>query len=202
MRTFTFLMAAAAIIPCAYAEGSDESGWYAGLSYERLQETDSPYEYQALGLTGGYDFNRYFGAEVTAATGVDGDGTFSPSSTIELNGNTVTLPSYRMSADLSHRIDLMGVGHLPVTDRIRLVGKAGVSHYKYDITQETGSSPDFGAGRTNSSSPSGYGFAGSLGAEVSLTESTSLTGGYNYYAEQGTSDGDVDGFQIGLKHRF
>ena len=36
MRTFTFLMAAAAIIPCAYAEGSGESGWYAGLSYERL----------------------------------------------------------------------------------------------------------------------------------------------------------------------
>ena len=78
MRTFTFLLAAATVIPCAYAEGSDESGWYAGLSYERLQETDGQNEYQALGLTGGYDFNRYFGAEVTAATGIDGDGTFSP----------------------------------------------------------------------------------------------------------------------------
>ena len=202
MRTFTFLLAAAAVIPCAYAEGSDESGWYAGLSYERLQETDGPYEYQAPGLTGGYDFNRYFGAEITAATGVDGDGTFSPAGTIDFNGNTVTYPSYRVSADITHRIDLMGVGHLPVTHRIRLVGKAGVSHYKYDYTQETGPTEASPAGRTNSSSPRGYGFAGSLGAEISLTESTSLTGGYNYYAEQGTSDGDVDGFQIGLKHRF
>ena len=202
MRTFTFLLAAATVIPCAYAEGSDESGWYAGLSYERLQETDGQNEYQALGLTGGYDFNRYFGAEVTAATGIDGDGTFSPGGTYDVNGNTVTLPAFRTSADLTHRIDLMGVGHLPVTDRIRLVGKAGVSHYKYDVTQESGSSPGFGDGIKISSSPSGYGFAGSLGAEVSLTESTSLTGGYNYYAEQGTMDDDVEGFQIGLKHRF
>ncbi|WP_273186259.1 porin family protein [Hyphomonas adhaerens] len=202
MRTFTFLLAAAAVIPCAYAEGSDESGWYAGLSYERLQETDSPYEYQALGLTGGYDFNRYFGAEVTAATGIDGDGTFSPSSTFELNGDTVTFPSHRFSTDLKHRIDLMGVGHLPVTDRIRLVGKAGISHYKYEYSHELGTTPDFPTSTRHSTSPSGYGFAGSLGAEVSLTESTSLTGGYNYYAEQGTSDGNVDGFQIGLKHRF
>ena len=202
MRTFTFLLAAAAVVPCAYAEGSDDAGWYAGLSYERLQETDGPYEFQVLGVTGGYDFNRYFGAEITAATGVDGDGTFYPSSTFEANGVTVTSPSYRTSIDLAHRIDLMGVGHLPLTDRISLVGKAGVSHYRYDFEQETGPTPDRPNPIGNSDSPSGYGFAGSIGAEVALTESTSLTGGYNYYAEQGRSDGDVDGFQIGVKHRF
>ena len=202
MRTFLPLLAMTALSPCAFAQGANEAGWYAGLGYETLQETDGPNEYQALSVTGGYNLNRYLGAELTGAFGIDGDGTYSPETTFDLpGGGTATVPSNRTSADLSNRIDLMAVGHLPLSERFSLYGKAGVSHYKYDTSFQVGPTDEMPA-YGDSHSPSGYGFSGGLGAEMALTPSISITGGYNYYAEEGVSDGDVDGFQIGIKRHF
>lgn len=203
MKSLLPILATAAIAPCAFAQGADDSGWYAGIGYESLQETDGPYDYQALDLTGGYNFNRFLGVEVTGAVGIDGDGIHHPESTVDTgNGSTTTFPSMTTTVDLSHRIDLLGVGRLPVTDRITLVGKAGVSHYKYDYSFRMSATPDFPNSSSISSSPSGYGFTAGAGAELALTDSISVTGGYNYYKEQGVFDGDVEGFQIGLKRRF
>lgn len=202
MKAFLPLLAATAIAPCALAQGADDSGWYAGIGYEFLQEKDGPQEYQAIGLTGGYNINRYFGAELTAAFGVEGEDTFQPETSFDNGaGGTNTIPSIATSAELSHRIDLMGVGRLPVTDRISLVGKAGVSHYQYDYSFRVGAT-DTAPGGGYSTSPKGYGFSAGVGAEMALTDRISLSGGYDFHAEQGVFDGDVEGFQIGVKRRF
>ena len=202
MRTFTFLLAAAAVIPCAYAEGSDESGWYAGIGYEYLQENNLNYDYDVLNLTGGYDFNRKFGVELSASTGLDGDTWHQPAQTVDDgNGGTFSIPSFNDKGELSHRIDLMGVARLPLTERIRAVGKLGVSQFEFKRTFSSPATPDMAA-QYDQEKLSGTGLAASLGGEIDLTNQISLSGAFNHYEEQGALEGDVEGFQIALKRRF
>ena len=202
MRTFLPLLAVAAIVPCASAQEADDSGWYAGLSYEYMQENNLNFNYSVLNLTGGYDFSRSFGVELSASTGIEGDTWHQPSQTFDDGeGGTITTPDFNDKGELSYRVDLMGVARIPVTERVRLVGKLGVSQYEFKRTISSTETPDFPS-QYSTESLSGTGLVGSLGGEIDLTGKMSLSGAFNHYEEQGALKGDVEGFQIALKRRF
>lgn len=202
MRNFLPLLAAAAISPAAFAQGADESGWYAGLGYEYLQENNLNFDYQALNLTGGFDFNQFMGIEGSVSTGIAGDeAVFLGEVMDDGEGGTFTSPTTRDSGDLNYRVDIVGVARLPVTERFRVVGKLGVSQYEYERTTSNTETPDFPAAHS-SEKLNGTSLVAGLGGEFDLTERISLSGNFNHYEEQGGLKGDVEGFQVALKRRF
>ena len=202
MKSFLPMLATAAIAPCAFAQDADDSGWYAGLGYEYLQEDDTSFDYGAVTVTGGLNLTPMFGVELSAATGVSGDEWFQPGEQVNdpLLGDVLT-PDQRSSGDLNYRVDLMGVARVPVTSRINLIGKLGVSNWEYESTFESMNSPDF-PDQHATSKTSGTGLAGSLGAEMFLTDTLSLEGAYSHYEEQGLMEDEVKGYQLRLKRRF
>ena len=202
MKAFLPLLAATAAAPAALAQGADDTGWYAGIGYEYLQENNMNWDYQALNLTGGLNINPYLGFEGSVSTGLSGDENVFQGGVInDGQGGTFVAPATHDSGDLNYRVDIVGVGRFPVTDRIRLVGKLGISQYEYERTTSNSETVDVPAS-SYTEKLNGTGLVAGLGGEFSLTDRTTVSGTFNHYEEQGALKGDVEGFQIGLKRRF
>lgn len=187
---YVYLVAAGALVaPVSMAQSTDGKGWYGGVGYEYLvvdNDAIDDRELDALSITGGLNLNERFGAEITAAAGVGDD--------------SVDYGNYAAKTSLNHRIDVMGVAHVPIAERLNLTGKLGLSNYEFKTRGSVQPAPDVPVqGFRNIDN--GYALAGEVGAEYSLTEDLTIDAGYTYYDGIDT-DTQFDTLKVGIKKKF
>ena len=181
----------------ANAVAADKTGrGYVGAGYTMLTvspEGGPDLDLSALGVRGGYYFNKYFSVEGRLAFGV-GDDSVSEVVDIGFGPETATL-----TFDLDYSLGVYAVGHIPLTDQFQLYGLIGFT--QHEITVDA-SIPSLGSG-SEGFDDSDLSFG--VGAEFDMTRNLSLGLEYVSYFTDGDIDGlkyDTDGLGITLNYIF
>ncbi len=204
MRLLFSVISATLLSPVAFAQSDGPGSWYAGAGYEHIEKQNA--ELGSIGMTVGYNFNEHFAAEASAAFGVEDDTQFYPASSSTSGDMILESPSLRISTDHDFSYEVLGVGKLPLSERIRLIGKLGVARTRFTSTFE------YGATSTVPSSSARYvdndtSVVAGVGVEFDVLESLALDIGYKSYIEF-HNEGDVqqddtlDVLRIGIKKKF
>ena len=189
----TGLVAATACIsPLAFAQ---DSGWYVGASAGQSKAKDScpnsiPVGVScddtsgAYGVFGGYQFNKYLGAELgyTDLGEVTASG-LGTTETIKVKG-----------------IELLGVGTFPINPQFEVYGKVGV--FFWDLKDScAGTLCGF-----SSQSDTGTDLTYGLGAKFNFTKNVGVRVQYQRYKDIGneatTGKDDVDVISVGVVFKF
>jgi len=204
MRGKYILLGCALAALSANAVAADKTGrGYVGVGYTMLDvspESGPSYDLSALGVRGGYYFNKYFSVEGRLAIGV-GDDTQVVGSEFDPGlGTTIT---YSVNVELDYSIGVYAVGHIPLTEQFQLYGLVGFT--QHEITTELCGSalgvtvcPVSGGGDDSDLS---FG----VGAEFDMTKNLSLGVEYVSYFTDGEIEGDkydTDGLGITLNYLF
>jgi opacity protein-like surface antigen len=181
----------------ANAIAADKTGrGYVGAGYTMLTvspEGGPDLDLSALGVRGGYYFNKYFSVEGRLAFGV-GDDSVSEVIDIGFGPETATL-----TFDLDYSLGVYAVGHIPLTEQFQLYGLVGFT--KHEITVDA-SIPSLGS---DSESFDDNDLSFGVGAEFDMTKNLSLGVEYVSYFTDGDIDGlkyDTDGLGITLNYIF
>jgi len=135
----------------------------------RLDKTDTAY-----GLFGGYQFNKYFGAELSIH---------------KLGQHRIGDSDAKTTA-----YSLDAIGRLPVNDKFAVYGRLGGAHYERDFSGLDG------AGNQNSAGfKVGLGADYAINKDWSLR--TELTR-YNNLPDLGTYGRTMDAWNVGVSYRF
>jgi len=180
----------------ATAEADKTGRGYVGAGYTMLTvspEGGPDLDLSALGVRGGYYFNKYFSVEGRLAFGV-GDDSVSEVIDIGFGPETATL-----TFDLDYSLGVYAVGHIPLTEQFQLYGLVGFT--KHEITVDA-SIPSLGS---DSESFDDNDLSFGVGAEFDMTKNLSLGVEYVSYFTDGDIDGlkyDTDGLGITVNYIF
>ena len=192
--------AAAGISPLAFAQ---DSGWYLGASAgqsiardwcpssllvgESCDDTKSAY-----GVFGGYQVNKYLGAEL----GYTDLGEFKASE-----------PGIALTSKVKG-FELLGVGTIPINPQFEVYGKVGVFFWDLDAAcagtcSTFGPGGGSGLGGPGSQSDSGIDLTYGLGAKLNLTKNVGVRVQYQRYKDidsSATTGGksDIDVISVGI----
>ena len=197
MKAKYILLGCALTALSANALAADNTGkTYVGAGYTMLTvspEGGPDFDLGALGVRGGYYFNKYFSVEGRLAFGV-ADDSFSGTVDVGSGPETGTL-----TIDLDYSLGVYAVGHIPLTDQFQLYGLAGFT--KHEVTLDA-YIPSLGS---DSESFDDSDFSYGVGAEYDMTKNLSLAAEYIFYFTDGDLDGlkyDADGIGISLNYNF
>jgi opacity protein-like surface antigen len=197
MKAKHVLLACALVALSGNAVAADKTGrGYVGAGYTMLTvspEGGPDLDLSALGVRGGYYFNKYFSVEGRLAFGV-GDDSVSEVIDIGFGPETATL-----TFDLDYSLGVYAVGHIPLTEQFQLYGLVGFT--KHEITVDA-SIPSLGS---DSESFDDNDLSFGVGAEFDMTKNLSLGVEYVSYFTDGDIDGlkyDTDGLGITLNYIF
>ena len=184
------VVATAGVSPLAFAQ---DSGWYIGANVGQSTFKDScsglpagvscEDSDTAFGVFGGYQFNKYFGAELgyTDLGKTDASG-LGVSAEIKAKG-----------------VELLAVGTFPVNEQFSLYGKLGFFRWDVDASAS-------GPGGSFSDSASGTDLTYALGAQYNFTKKFGVRAQYQQYKDAGdentTGQGDIDVLSIGVVYKF
>ena len=169
---------------------------YVGVGYTMLTvspEGGPDLDLGALGVRGGYFFNKYFSVEGRLAFGVADD---SISETVDVGSGPETAT---LTLDLDYSLGVYAVGHIPLTEQFQLYGLAGFT--KHEVTLEACAASVGCDSESFDDSDFSYG----VGAEYDMTKNLSLALEYTVYFSDGDIDGlkyDTDGIGIALNYNF
>ena len=175
MKAKHILLGCALAALSANAVAADKTGkGYVGVGYSMM--TVSPellgdYDLSALGVRGGYFFNKYFSVEGRLAFGIGDD-----SKTYTDGIDFVTL-----KLELDNSIGVYALGHIPVSDQFELYGLIGFTQ-----VEVTGSASGTLGSGSDSYSDSDLSFG--VGAEFNMTPALSLGLEYTSYI----TDGEIE----------
>lgn len=192
--------AAAGISPLAFAQGS---GWYVGASAGQSKGKDFCPSFvpggtgcddtgSAYGISSGYQFNKYLGAELGY---------------IDLgeNNSTSSVDALTMK---TKGVELLGVGTFPINSQFEVYGKVGVFFWDLDAScvgtcSTFGPGGGSGLGGPGSQSDSGTDLTYGLGATLNFTKSVGMRVQYQRYKDiesSATTGGksDVDVISVGI----
>ena len=187
----------------ATAEADKTGRGYVGAGYTMLTvspEGGSDLDLSALGVRGGYYFNKYFSVEGRLAFGVGDD---------SQNLGTVTDPvfgpiSLEETVELDYSIGVYAVGHIPLTEQFQLYGLVGFT--QHEITDTVcGTAINLGITECLSDSFDDSDLSFGVGAEFDMTKNLSLGVEYVSYFTDGDIEGlkyDTDGLGITLNYIF
>jgi len=182
----------------ANAIAADKTGGgYVGAGYTMLTvspEGGPDFDLSALGVRGGYYFNKYFSVEGRLAIGVGDD---SMTDTVDVPGFGTYTGTLTVSLDYS--LGVYAVGHIPLTERFQLYGLAGFTQHSVNLELCV---PPFGC-EDDSYDDSDLSFG--VGAEFDMTKNLSLGVEYVSYFTDGEIEGDkydADGLGITLNYLF
>jgi len=169
---------------------------YVGAEYTML--TVSPeflpdLDLSALGVRGGYYFNKYFSVEGRLAFGV-GDDSISEIVDIGFGPETATL-----KFNLEYALGVYAVGHIPLTEQFQLYGLVGLTQASVKVDAAI---PSLGS---DSNSYDDNSLSYGVGAEFDMTKNLSLGVEYVSYISDGDIEGlsyDSDGLGITLNYLF
>ena len=197
MKGKHILLGCALAAMSANAVAADKTGrGYVGAGYTMLTvspEGGPDLDLSALGVRGGYYFNKYFSVEGRLAFGVGDD---SVSETVDIGSGPEPAT---LKFELDHSIGVYAVGHIPLTEQFQLYGLVGFT--KQSVTVDA-SIPSLGSG-SDSYDDSGLSFG--VGAEFDMTKNLSLGVEYVSYITDGDIEGlsyDADGLGITLNYLF
>ena len=186
----------------ANAMAADKTGrGYVGAGYTMLDvspEVGSSYDLSALGVRGGYYFNKYFSVEGRLAFGV-GDDTQHLGTVIDPVLGPVSVDE---TVELDYSIGVYAVGHIPLTEQFQLYGLVGFTQHEItvkDCGTALGTTLCFSEGYDDSDLSFG------VGAEFDMTNNLSLGVEYVSYFSDGEVNGakyDSDGLGITLNYLF
>ena len=168
-----------------------EAGWYVGGSIGQskidcstggvagVSCDDSDTAFRVLG---GYQFNKYLGAELGYA-----------------DLGKATISGAGLSASVEAKAwDLVGVGRLPLADRFSLFGKLGMYRADSDLSSNTPLIP----ASSDTNSDITYG----VGAQYDFNKNLGVRAEWQQYKKVGSDstggEGDVDVMSIGVVYRF
>jgi len=180
----------------ATAEADKTGRGYVGAGYTMLTvspEGGPDLDLSALGVRGGYYFNKYFSVEGRLAFGV-GDDSVSEVIDIGFGPETATL---KFSLDYS--LGVYAVGHIPLTEQFQLYGLVGFTQHEVTVDASIPSLGSDSEGFDDSDLSFG------VGAEFDMTKNLSLGVEYVSYFTDGDIDGlkyDTDGLGITLNYIF
>ena len=181
----------------ANAMAADKTGRsYVGAGYTMLTvspEGGPDLDLSALGVRGGYYFNKYFSVEGRLAFGV-GDDSVSEVVDIGFGPETATL-----TFDLDYSLGVYAVGHIPLTEQFQLYGLVGFTQHEVTVSASIPSLGSDSEGFDDSDLSFG------VGAEFDMTKNLSLGVEYVSYFTDGDIDGlkyDTDGLGITLNYIF
>ena len=176
---------------------ADKTGrGYVGVGYTMLTvspEGGPDLDLGALGVRGGYFFNKYFSVEGRLAFGVADD---SLTETVDVGAGPETAT---LTLDLDYSLGVYAVGHIPLTEQFKLYGLAGFT--KHEVTLGA-TIPSLGS---DSESFDDSDFSFGVGAEFDMTNNWPLGVEYVSYFTDGDLDGlkyDTDGIGITLNYIF
>jgi len=163
---------------------ADKTGkTYVGVGYTMLTvspEGGPDFDLSALGVRGGYYFNKYFSVEGRLGFGVADD--------------TQSVPPFDVTIDLDYNLGVYAVGHIPLSEQFQLYGLAGFT--KHEVTFSI-------PGDSESYDDSDFSYG--VGAEFDMTPSMSLGLEYTFYFSDGDIEGlkyDTDGLGVTLNYIF
>ena len=180
----------------ATAEADKTGRGYVGAGYTMLTvspEGGPDLDLSALGVRGGYYFNKYFSVEGRLAFGV-GDDSVSEVVDIGAGPETATL-----TFDLDYSLGVYAVGHIPLTDQFQLYGLVGFTQHEITVGASIPSLGSDSEGFDDSDLSFG------VGAEFDMTKNLSLGVEYVSYFTDGDIEGlkyDTDGLGITLNYIF
>ena len=180
--------ATAGVSPLVFAQ---DSGWYVGANVGQsnfkdgctdisgpgvsCEDTDT-----AFGVFGGYQFNKYFGAELGYT---------------ELG--KVTASGSGINAELKAKgFELLAVGTFPINEQFSVYGKLGL--FAWDV--------DASASGFGSESETGTDVTYALGVQYNFTKKFGVRAQYQQYKDVGKDDttgkSDVDVISVGVVFKF
>lgn len=183
--------ATAGISSPAFAQ---DSGWYLGASAGQANVKDlCPDQIPvgiscddtsgAYGVFGGYQFNRYLGAELGYA----------------YLGETEVSDSVTTLTHRAQGFELLGVGTVPINPQFEVYGKLGV--FFWDVKQRCAGTCIFG-----SQSETGSDLTYGLGATFNFSKNVGVRVQYQRYQDVGkeatTGESDIDFFSVGILFKF
>jgi OOP family OmpA-OmpF porin len=184
--------ATAGISPLAFAQ---DSGWYAGVSAGQAKVKDSCPNTLPVGVTcddrsgaygvfGGYQLNKYLGAEL-GYTYLDDVSA----------SRSVTTEKIKVQG-----IELLGVGTIPINPQFEVYGKVGVFFWNLKDSC-TGTSCSF-----NSQTETGNSLTYALGAQYNFTKNVGGRAQYQRYKDIGndstTGQSDYDVISVAVVFKF
>jgi len=167
--------------PPALAQSMEDRGWYIGghlgqADIDELDEEDTSWK-----LVGGYRFSRNFAAEIGyidfGKTRLSAGAEF-----LELKANAM---------------ELLGVGSLPVADRLSVYGKLGVYRGEAEARFNL---PSLGLG-SGSEKDSNTDLTFGFGASYDATRNIAVRGEWQRYQDVGDAT-DIDVLSLGVLFRF
>ena len=182
--------ATAGVSPLAFAQ---DSGWYIGANVGQSTFKDScsglPAGFgcddsgTAFGVFGGYQVNKYFGAEL---------GYTDLGKTTASGGGA--------SADIKAKgFELLAVGTFPLNEQFSLYGKLGF--YRWDVDASAS-----GPGGSFSDSATGTDLTYALGVQYNFTKKFGVRAQYQQYKDAGddatTGQGDINVISVGVVYKF
>lgn len=192
--------AAAGISPLAFAQ---DSGWYVGASAGQSKGKDSCPSFvpggticddtgSAYGVSSGYQFNKYLGAELGYTDlGENNAISSADSATMKVKG-----------------VELLGVGTFPINPQFEVYGKVGVFFWDLDAScagtcSTFGPGGGSGLGGPGSQSDSGTDLTYGLGAKLNLTKNVGVRVQYQRYKDIDSSaitggKSDIDVISVGI----
>jgi len=198
MKAKHVLLACALVALSGNAVAADKTGrGYVGAGYTMLTvspEGGPDLDLSALGVRGGYYFNKYFSVEGRLAFGVGDD---SVSGTIDIPGVGTFTGTETVS--LNYSLGVYAVGHIPLTAQFQLYGLAGFT--KHEINDEICVTGLGCVDEDFDDNDLSFG----VGAEFDMTKNLSLGVEYVSYFTDGDIEGlkyDTDGFGITLNYIF
>jgi outer membrane immunogenic protein len=177
---------------------ADKAGrGYVGAGYTMLTvspEGGPDLDLSALGVRGGYYFNKYFSVEGRLAIGVGDD-----SITETVFDPVLGFITGTLTTSLDYSLGVYAVGHIPVTEQFQLYGLAGFTQHSVNLEVcVTGFGCD-----DESYDDSDLSFG--VGAEFDMTKNLSLGVEYVSYFTDGEIEDlkyDTDGLGITLNYIF
>jgi opacity protein-like surface antigen len=176
MMKFKSVMIAPALVMAALASGAvaqtPDSGFYVSGGTQQVQNKKNTADLNALNARAGYQVNKYFAVEGEAAYGVGKD--------------TTPAGDYK----LTNKVGAYAVGTLPVSERVSLIGRAGLSDTQLkrpagSPKDETGTSRDVG-----------------VGAQVAITQGLAVRGDYTHSEFLGKKNGSANTVGLNLVQKF
>jgi opacity protein-like surface antigen len=177
-KTVAAVWAAVLLAPSvAAAQTVDRTGFYGSAGYSVFSpEGSGSAGLGVVNLRGGYQFNRYLGAEIEGAIGVDG-GRLSPAA------------GARRTYELDHLIGVFGVARYPVTERFDVFARGGVAHGKFDGATRIRNTP-------TRFSDDGALWAAGAGVQYNFDDRNAVRAEYTRYQGEEPADFDVWGLSF------
>jgi opacity protein-like surface antigen len=170
MKTTLALPFTTLAVICSFSvHAEEENNWYLGAQYSAQEVTSLPdRKLKALGVIGGYQYNKYFALETRYNTGTSGY-----SSPFYVNGS----PNEEYKEDIDTQASLFIKASYPIFNSFSIYALAGVTKSKYEIT--TSSSHTDLEGNTTTTYPhiielSESGFTYGAGLNYRVTEAVAL----------------------------